>query len=65
MEFYEVVRNRRAVRKYKPDMVPEEVIYKILDAANWAPSGMNTQSWEFSGGAETSLKLSGESYAGV
>ena len=28
MEFYEVVRNRRAVRKYKPDMVPEEVIYK-------------------------------------
>ena len=56
MEFYEVVRNRRAVRKYKPDMV-QRVIYKILDAANWAPSGMNTQSWEFLVVAETSLKL--------
>lgn len=47
MDFYEVVHNRRAVRKYKPDMVDEKVLYKIFDAANWAPSGLNTQSWEF------------------
>lgn len=65
MEFYEVVRNRRAVRKYKPDMVPEEVIYKILDAANWAPSGMNTQSWEFLVVSGDKLKAMGESYARV
>ena len=47
MDFYEVVHQRRAIRKYKPDAVPREVLYKILDAANWAPSGMNLQQWEF------------------
>lgn len=47
MEFFEVIKNRRAVRQYKPDMVNKEDILKILDAANWAPSGMNRQQWEF------------------
>jgi len=65
MEFYEVIRNRRAVRKYKPDTVPEEVVYKILDAANWAPSGMNTQSWEFLVVSGEKLKAMGESWARI
>lgn len=47
MEFYEVIHRRRAIRKYKPDAVPKEVLMRILDAANWAPSGMNLQQWEF------------------
>lgn len=47
MEFFDVVKNRRAVRRYKPDPVIKEDILKILDAANWAPSGMNKQQWEF------------------
>ena len=65
MEFYDVIRARRAVRKYKPDMVPEEIIYKILDAANWAPSGMNTQSWEFVVVSGARLKDMGESLARI
>lgn len=47
MEFYEVVHRRRSVRKYKPDPVPREALLRIFDAANWAPSGMNMQQWEF------------------
>lgn len=62
MEFFEVVKSRRAVRMYKPDPVEREHILKILDAANWAPSGMNKQQWEFmvvSGSKKAAL---GESY---
>ena len=47
MELFEAIHARRAVRKYRPDPVPEEEIQKILDAANWAPSAMNRQQWEF------------------
>jgi nitroreductase len=47
MELFEAIHTRRAVRKYRPDPVPEEEIQKILNAANWAPSAMNLQQWEF------------------
>lgn len=47
MEFYDVIHARRAIREYKPDEVPEATLKRILDAANWAPSGMNLQQWEF------------------
>ena len=47
MDVFEAIHQRRAVRKYRPDLVPKEEIKKILDAANWAPSAMNLQQWEF------------------
>lgn len=47
MEFFEVIRNRRSIRRFKSDPVPREEILKILDAANWAPSALNLQPWEF------------------
>lgn len=43
----ELVKKRRSIRKFKPDMVPDELVNKILDAARWAPSGANHQPWEF------------------
>jgi len=46
-EFAEVVKSRRAIRKFKPDPIPDEYIEKILDVARWAPSGGNAQPWEF------------------
>jgi len=46
-EFAEVVKSRRAIRKFKPDPIPDETIEKILDVARWAPSGGNAQPWEF------------------
>lgn len=63
MEFYDVVHNRRSIRKYKTEVVPRDAILRILDAACWAPSGMNLQQWEFivvSGGKKEQL---GEPYA--
>lgn len=47
MEIYSAIKNRRSIRKYKNDLVAKDTIRKILDAANWAPSGMNEQSWEY------------------
>jgi nitroreductase len=47
LDVYQVIKSRRSIRKYKADMVPKTLILKILDAANWAPSGMNEQPWEF------------------
>jgi nitroreductase len=45
--FFEVVKRRRAIRRFKPDPIPEGYIEKILDAARFAPSGANGQPWEF------------------
>lgn len=35
---------RRSIRKYKPDMLPREVIDRIVEAGTYAPTGMNRQS---------------------
>lgn len=35
---------RRSVRKYKPDMVPQEKLQKILEAGTYAATGMGRQS---------------------
>lgn len=43
----DLVKKRRSIRKLKPDMVPDELINKILEVARWAPSGANHQPWEF------------------
>ena len=47
MDVYRCIRNRRTIREFKPDPVPEPVILKILQAARWAPSSSNTQKWHF------------------
>ncbi len=47
MDLIDVIKGRRSIRAYKPDLVPKETILKVLDAANWAPSGMNLQQWYF------------------
>jgi len=47
VEFFELVRNMRAMRRLKPDPVPPHVLRQVLDAGVHAPSGMNTQPWAF------------------
>lgn len=46
-DFFEVITTRRSVRRYKPDLVPDALIHKLIDAARWAPTGGNMQPWEF------------------
>ena len=46
-DIFEVMSTMRAMRRLKPDPVSDELINKILRAAQWAPSGGNTQRWRF------------------
>lgn len=47
MDVYEALYTTRAMRRVKPDPIPEEVQKKIIDAAVRAPSGGNMQGWRF------------------
>jgi nitroreductase len=47
VDLFEAMRTQRALRRLKPDPVPEELIWKVLDAATGAPSGGNLQPWNF------------------
>jgi len=47
MDFYEVIRTRRSVRKFKTDDIPDEVLNRVLDAARIAQSGNNWQPWKY------------------
>jgi nitroreductase len=41
----DVMQGRRAVRAFLPDPVPRQMLEQILQAARWAPSGVNMQPW--------------------
>jgi 5,6-dimethylbenzimidazole synthase len=43
----DIIRKRRSVRVYKTGKVTDAQLETILEAARWAPSGANTQPWEF------------------
>lgn len=47
MELFEALYTTRAMRRVKPDPIPDEVQAAILDAAVRAPSGGNSQNWRF------------------
>jgi nitroreductase len=47
MEFMEVIRSRRSIRKYKKTPVSKEDIAYILEAARLAPSWANKQCWRY------------------
>lgn len=42
---YDAMSTCRAVRRLRPDPVPDEVIERVLQAAAWAPTGGNQQPW--------------------
>ena len=44
---FEAMYTQRAIRHYKPDLVPDELIRKLIEAASKAPSGANSQKWHF------------------
>ena len=47
MDIFEAINTQRAMRRLKPDPVPDELIWQLLDAAVKAPSGGNRQPWNF------------------
>jgi nitroreductase len=46
-ELLSIIQQRRSVRVYKRGKVSDAQLASILEAARWAPSGANTQPWEF------------------
>jgi nitroreductase/alkylhydroperoxidase family enzyme len=44
-DLYEAASTTRAVRRLRPDPIPEPVLRRVLRAATWAPSGGNLQPW--------------------
>jgi nitroreductase len=44
---FEIMRTMRAMRRLRPDPVPRELLEKLVEAATWAPSGSNSQTYAF------------------
>ncbi len=46
-DVFEIMHTTRAMRRLKPDPVPDELVVKILEAGACAANGGNTQRWRF------------------
>jgi nitroreductase len=46
-DIWDVMSSATAVRRYRTEPVPDEVLERCLQAAAWAPSGGNQQPWRF------------------
>ncbi|MCB2358702.1 nitroreductase family protein [Clostridium estertheticum] len=58
-EVLDCIRSRRSTRKFKEQQIKEEELKALLEAATWAPSGGNNQSWLFTAiqNKETLLRI--------
>ena len=43
----EAIKKRRSVRSYESKPIPKDILNTIIEAANQAPSAMNSQPWRF------------------
>ncbi|MFO1256989.1 MAG: nitroreductase family protein [Gammaproteobacteria bacterium] len=58
MDVLEAIVERRSIRAFLDQAVPQETLLAILEAAKWAPSGVNTQPWHVAiVGQETRKKI--------
>src|SRR6185369_3663155 len=44
---FDVMYSCRAMRRFKPDPIPEPVLLELVEAALQGPSGSNAQNWTF------------------
>jgi nitroreductase len=42
-----LLKTRRSIRAFTDEPVSDEDVQKVIEAARWAPSGANSQPWEF------------------
>lgn len=47
LEISQLIRSRRAVRRYLDHPVPKELLERLFETALWAPSAHNRQPWRF------------------
>jgi nitroreductase len=53
---FEIIYSQRAMRRLKPDPIPETLLWRVLEAGTKAPSGGNSQPWGFVVVEEPELK---------
>ncbi len=47
MDVIDAITSRRSINKLSQDVPPKELIEKILEAGNWAPTHHGTEPWRF------------------
>lgn len=47
MDLMEIIRNRRSIRKYRSDEIPQPDLNEVFEAVQLAPSANNLQPWKF------------------
>jgi len=47
MDLLKAIMERRSVRSFQADHVPEDRLRRLVEAGIWAPSGGNAQTWRF------------------
>lgn len=47
MNVLELIKGRRSLRRFTKKVVSDRLVTRILEAARWAPSGLNNQPWRF------------------
>lgn len=47
--FLDLCRERRSVRNYRPDVIPDDVLAYVMECVRSAPSAANRQPWKFIG----------------
>ena len=47
IDLFEAISTQRAIRSFKPDPIPDQIINRLLQAAVKAPSGGINQDWRF------------------
>jgi len=55
-DLLDLVQKRRSIRSFEATQLPEGTVEKIVEAARWAPSGYNSQPWEFVAVTEQGLR---------
>jgi nitroreductase len=56
-EIAEVIRNRRSIRAFSPQMVEKEKLHSLFEATRWAPSSSNEQPWIYLYATKDQAKL--------
>jgi nitroreductase len=46
-DLWEAIGTQRAIRRFRTDPVPDELIHRVIEAGTRAPSGSNLQPWRF------------------
>lgn len=63
----QIIKARRSIRSYKPDMIAEEDLQAIVKAGIWAPNAINEQLWHFTvvSNADTIEQMNKATIAGI